>query len=552
MFFRQKRSGNRVYLQIVENTREGSRVKQRVVATLGRVDELQKKGALESLLQSGARFAEAALLIQAHRRGDAPVVTSRRIGPALIFERLWRETGCKKVIDDLLADRFFVFPVERAVFLTVLHRLFAPGSDRAADKWRNDYALDGAEDLELHHLYRAMAWLGEELEESEQENTTTPAARCTKDQVEEALFQHRRDIFTELDLVFFDTTAIYFEGKGGETLGRRGHSKDHRPDLRQMVVGAVLDGQGRPICCELWPGNAADVKSLVPVVDRLRKRFSIGQICIVADRGMISQETLREMEERNWQFILGARLRSNKEVRDKVLGRAGRYREVVIPEKNGKPASPLKVKEVSVEGRRYVVCLNEKQARKDAADRASIVAGLEAQLRKGDKSLVGNKGFRKFLAARNDGFEIDAKKIALEKRYDGKWALRTNTNLDTAEVALKYKQLWMVERIFRSAKSLLETRPVYHRNDATIRGHVFCSFLALVLHKELQERLDAQGHDLEWADVIADLEALQETEVKQDGKRFLLRSEAKGCCGKVFQTVGVALPQTVRQLPTQA
>ena len=126
--------------------------------------------------------------------------------------------------------------------------------------------------------------------------------------------------------------------------------------------------------------------------------------------------------------------------------------------------------------------------------------------------------------------------------------LRTNTDLDAAEVALQYKQLSMVEQWFRSCKTLLQTRPIYHRCDETIRGHVFCSFLALVLRQELQTRLEERGHEFEWADVIGDLDRLQVVEVEQDGKRFLLRSEAQGTCGKVFQAVGVALPPTVQQV----
>ena len=126
--------------------------------------------------------------------------------------------------------------------------------------------------------------------------------------------------------------------------------------------------------------------------------------------------------------------------------------------------------------------------------------------------------------------------------------LRTNTDLDSAEVALQYKRLWTVEHWFRSCKSLLQTRPIYHKCDATIRGHVFCSFLALVLRQELQARLAARGQNPEWAEVIADLDRLQLVEVEQDQKRFLLRSEAQGTCGQVFQAVGVALPPTVQQV----
>jgi len=551
MFFRTKKSGTRSYLQVVENRWEDGRPRQRVIATLGRLDQLQESGQLDALLVSGARLAQSVLLLSAHAKGQLPTITTRRIGPALIFERLWQQTGCRHVVEQLLKGRRFEFDVERAVFLTVLHRLFASGSDRAADKWRRGYQIEGGDDLQLHHLYRAMAWLGEELPAGQQKDKTPFAPRCVKDRVEEGVFHHRRDLFTDLQLVFFDTTSIYFEGEGGQDLGRRGFSKDHRPDLYQMVVGAVLDGQGRPICCELWPGNTTDVTTLVPVVDRLRSRFGIGRVCVVADRGMISKETIEALEQpgRGWQYILGARMRSQNEVKDEVLSRAGRYRVVHPPRVESDDPSPLKVKEVWVDDRRYVVCLNEDEARKGAADREAIVAALREQLRNGDKSLVGNKGYRRYLSGSDSPhFEIDEAKVAEDARYDGKWVLRTNTDLDSAEVALQYKRLWTVGHWFRSCKSLLQTRPIFHRCDETIRGHVFCSFLALVLRQELQARLAERGHEFEWADVIEDLDRLQVVEVDQDGKRFLLRSEAQGTCGSVFQAVGVALPPTVRQV----
>jgi hypothetical protein len=553
MFFRTKTSGTRSYLQIVENRWQDGRTRQRVVATLGRLDQLQQSGQLDALLASGARLSQSVLLLSEHARGRLPTITTRRIGPALIFQRLWQQTGCQHVIEQLLDGRRFEFDVERAVFLTVLHRLFASGSDRAAETWRQDYQIDGCETLGLHHLYRAMAWLGEQLPHDQQAGRTPFAPRCTKDRIEEALFAYRRDLFTGLQLVFFDTTSIYFEGEGGQEIGQRGYSKDHRPDLYQMVVGAVLDGQGRPICCELWPGNTTDVTTLIPVADRLRRRFGITKVCIVADRGMISRETIQALEadERGWQYILGARMRSQNEVKDEVLSRAGRYRVVHPQRLHRDDPSPLKVKEVWVDDRRYVVCLNEDQARKDAADREAIVAALREQLRSGAKSLVGNKGYRRYLSSgASPGLAIDEAKIAAEARDDGKWVLRTNTDLDSAEVALQYKRLWMVEHWFRSCKSLLQTRPIYHKCDETIRGHVFCSFLALVLRQELQARLEGRGHDLEWADVIGDLDRLQMVEVEQDGKRFLLRTEVQGTCGIVFQSVGVALPPTVQQAPS--
>src|SRR5262249_37396365 len=181
-------------------------------------------------------------------------------------------------------------------------------------------------------------------------------------------FQRRRDLFTQLAVVFFDTTSIYFEGEGGEELGQYGHSKDHRPDLYQMIVGAVLDGEGRPICCELWPGNTTDLKTLILIVDGLCRRGGIVKVCIVADRGMSSQETIDDLDQQGWPYILGARMRRCKEVHEQVLNDRGRFRVVQPKSPDPKDPAPLKVKEVCVEERRYGVCVNEDGVEKDRAD----------------------------------------------------------------------------------------------------------------------------------------------------------------------------------------
>ncbi len=289
MFVRAKRSGSYEYLQVVHNERVDGRVRQRVIATLGRVDVLRETGQIDALLASCARFAQHTAAIDAQRQGSVSA-ESVCIGPALVFDRLWRQLGLPQLFERLLADRGFQFPVERAVFLTVLHRLFDSGSDRAAEAWRFGYAIEGVSQLQLPHLYRAMAWLGTPLPDRQQAHATPFASRCNKDLIEEAPFQGRRDLFSGLDQVFFDTTSIYFEGRGGQTLGRYGHSKDHPPDRKQMVVGAILDGTGRALCSELWPGNTSDARTCVPVVDRLKHRFGISGLCIVADRGRCPRE----------------------------------------------------------------------------------------------------------------------------------------------------------------------------------------------------------------------------------------------------------------------
>ena len=546
VFLRTQSNGSRTYLLIVDNERVNGKVKQRVLLRLGRLDQLQASGQIDALIESLGRFSEKLAILGAHARGESVVAHSVRIGPGLLFQRLWQDCSIHSVLVSLLEGRRFEFSVERAIFLTVLHRLLAPGSDRTAEKWKDDYAMEGVADLELQHLYRAMAWLGEVLPSSQQDGATPFAPRTNKDLIEEALFRRRSDLFSDLDIVFFDTTSIYFEGQGGETIGQRGHSKDHRPDLKQMVVGMVLDRNGNPVCSELWPGNTADVKSLVPIVERLQKRFGIGSVCIVADRGMISAETVAQVELRKWSSILGVRMRSSTEAKA-VVARAGRYAEAHPKSDHRDDPSPLKVKEVWVEeARRYVVCVNEDQAAKDRHDREAVVAALRDALSRGDKSLVGNKGYRKYLRAGGKQFAVDEDKIQEESRYDGKWVLTTNTGLPACEVALKYKQLWMVEDVFRSMKSLLDTRPIHHQRDETIRGHVFCSFLALLLRKELQDRLLRKDWKLEWADVIRDLDNVIEMKATMGTKSYVFRGQAPGVAGKVFQACGVALPPILR------
>lgn len=544
MFARIKKSGRHQYLQIVENRKIKGKVVQRVLVTLGRMDQLQQKDRIETLIRSLSRFSEKVLLILS---GKSDVSASaRKIGPALIFERLWKELGIKKVIQNLLCERKFAFDVERAIFLTVLHRLFISGSDRSCGRWRRDYVIEEVQALSLHHLYRAMAFVGEEVED---QNGAAPfAPRCHKDLIEEGIFFERRELFTGLDLVFFDTTSLYFEGEGGEGLGQRGYSRDHRPDLHQMVVGAVIDSHGKPVCCEMWPGNTADVKSLIPIIDRIRSRFHIGQFCIVADRGMISAETVKELGRREIPYIVGTRMRKVKEIKRDVLSRPGRYREVRPEGQSPKDPSPLKVKDVSLNGKRYIVCLNPKQARKDAQDRQLIIDSLKEKIKAGPKTLIGNKGYRKYLKIDRGSVNIDQDKVDYEARFDGKWVLITNTDFSAETIALKYKELWQVEQVFRDVKSVLETRPVYHQRDENIRGHVFCSFLALVVRKELDRRLAEAGYCFEWADIKQDLKALQEVAIEDGGRSLVLRTECAGTCGKVFQAVGVAIPPTIREI----
>jgi hypothetical protein len=341
VFVREKHINGYTYLYLVESVREDGRAKQRIIKNLGRKDAVVSSGELERLAASIGRYAERAIVLSQLEAGKLDGLRCKRIGAALLFGRLWQDTGCRAVIDDLLASRQFEYPVERAVFISVLHRIMVSGSDRACEKWMTDYDIAGADELALHHFYRAMAWLGEELDADQQTGATVFVPRTIKDVIEEQLFARRRDLFSELSVVFLDTTSLAFTGAGGETLGEHGYSKEHRPDLLQMIVAVVIDADGRPICSEMWPGNTADVSALIPVIDRLRTRFGIGRVCVVADRGMISAPTIAALEERGLEYVLGVRERTDTLVRQVVLEDSRAFTPLCIERAGGKDTQAL-------------------------------------------------------------------------------------------------------------------------------------------------------------------------------------------------------------------
>lgn len=530
MFVRVKtiRANGRTYeyVQLVENHREAGTTRQRVVGNLGRLDELLASGSLERMVASLAKHCPGVRVLEAERRGALEVESDKVWGPVLVFGRLWEELGLKDLLGEVGRRRKLEFDFERMVFAQVLQRVCEPGSDLRGSKWIETVYEPSLAGLRLPHFYRSLGPLW-----------------GAKERIERALYQRGLDLFNqELDLVFFDTTTTYFEGKSLDGWAKLGKSKDHRPDHVQLVVGVVIRKDGTPITCEIWPGNTADVTTLVPVVKRLQERFRIQKVVVVCDRGMVSAANLEAITEAGYEYIVGVKMRRNVEVRDEVLARAGRYREV---------AENLRVKEVRVEDRRYVICENLEEAAKDRADRQAILEKVQKKLASGGvKGLINNRGYKRFLKVRGGAAEIDLKAVEQDARYDGRYILRTTTNLPSAEVALAYKQLCWIERLWRDLKDVLEVRPIFHHLEKdNVRGHIFVCFLALYVAAELKRRLKAAELLLPWDDIIRDLSALRAIEASVEGERFLMRSPLKGCAGKVLAATGVKAPPTAQPLP---
>jgi hypothetical protein len=531
MFVRVKSSGRKdqqhPYLQIVHNYREQGKVRQKVIATLGRRDELVGSGQLDGLIRSLSTFSEKLRVAEAAAQPDLRARAARAWGPALVFGRLWEQQGLPAIVETLATGRRYRFDVERAVFALALQRLCAPGSDLQGAGWVRRVEGAGLAALELQHLYRANAFLHD-----------------VREELERRLFVRDRDLFRqELDLVLVDTTSLYVYGDEETAWRRRGYSRDRRGDLPQYVLCVAVDRQGWPVTWEVLPGHTADGDAFGQTVTKLRERFRVGQVVMVGDRGMMSAERIEQLAgdgEAPYGYVLGCRMRRQKEVTEAVLARGGRYRPV---------ADNLEVKEVRVGPRRYVVCRNPQEARRDAAERAAIVDRLtEVLARQGAKSLVKNRGYARFLKVVKGGVTLDPAAVEQDARLDGKFVLTTNQAWPAEEVALAYKSLWRVERTFREAKTGLEIRPIFHQRDDASIGHIVAGFLALRLEVDLQRRLEERQVAVPWADLMADLAQVQAVDIDLDGQRYRCRTDLAGQSHHAFAAAGVRPPSHVTHL----
>ncbi len=516
--FKNKNGTVRTYLYIVEGRRINGKVRQEVVANLGRLEEL-KRGELDTLIKGLAKYSQKQW-IEAQTCSLDPK-WAKEFGPVLIFRKLWENLELDKILKDLLSTTQITTSMEEAIFASVLNRLCEPLSKLGITKWKETVYRPEFEELELQHFYRSLDFLAEH-----------------KEKIEIKLFERVKNLFNlELDLLFWDTTSTYFEGRGVENLTEYGFSKDHRPDRLQVVIGVLMTRDGTPIAHEVFPGNISDASTFRKALSNIQNRFKINRVILVGDRGMVSKKILKEIESAGLQYLVGVKMRKLKDLAN-VLSRAGRYRDV---------KENLKVKEVIYEGNRYIVCYNPREAEEDKLSREEIIQKLEWKLKEnGLKSLVSNRGYRKYLKINGTATVVDRAYIEAEAKYDGKYVLTTNnTNLSPSEVALAYKGLWQVERGFREIKSTLELRPVYHWTEQRIRGHIMVCFLAFVLETTLKKKLKEIDFNDSFQNLMIDLKQLKALEISIDGKTYLARTDLQGKTYEAFRAIGLRPPNKI-------
>ncbi|MEW5898252.1 MAG: IS1634 family transposase [Bacillota bacterium] len=533
---RKNKDGSIVrYVQLAQNEWDPQArcAKARVLYSFGREEEVDRE-ALKRLIRSINRFLgpEEMLRYEAETAGQSLLkfVSSRPLGGAWVLDRLWEDLGIKDVLQKLLKKRQFKAPVGRAIFAMVANRALDPTSKRGVQEWvGEDVVIPGLDQIPLQQLYRAMDFLLEN-EAELQKQVYYSAANLLN---------------LEVDLLYFDTTSTYFEIEdedGDDGLRRRGHSKDHRPDLPQAVIGLAVTRDGIPVRCWVWPGNTPDMAVGEQVKNDL-VGWKLGRVITVLDRGFNSEDNLRYLQWAGGHYIAGEKMRSSKENTMQALSRPGRFQRV---------RDNLEVKEIVVgEGearQRYILVRNPQEAARDKAKRKAIIKELEEQLpkirshAKAVCELMAHPVYGRYLKLDSRGLpKIDRAKIKEEERLDGKYLLRTSDDtLSPEDVALGYKQLLLVEDAFRTLKSRLELRPVYHRLEDRIRAHVVLCWLALLLVRIAENRTGQT-----WKNLRSALQRMHLGEFSGECGQVWQRTETTPAQQQIFKALAVKEPPRI-------
>lgn len=523
---RVRRGGREyTYAQVVESYWDQGRPRHRVLLSLGRIDQLDPQ-MIGRLAGSLAQLAPGVTVVEGpedvHTRGV------KAWGHTWALGRLWEELGLGQCLRKMAAERRLRFDLEAAVRAMVLARLSCPGSERQVMAWLAGVELAGSAGLRLHHLYRALDVLALNFPDLEK------------------VYLGGLGRLAEVDtsLCLLDTTSVYFEGDGPEGLAEYGYSRDKRPDLRQLVLGVMTSRDGMPLGHVVLPGGTVDVEALLREVEVLRQRLPLPRPALVFDRGMASEERLGELSAEGWRYIAAARLRT-KLARAALVSR-GRYRSV---------AQNLRVKEVQVKGglpgERWVVCWNPVRAERDRQERQKIVAKLQEMAGSGEGvpgKLLRSVAARRFLRITGGTVELDERRVKEDARYDGKWVLRTNTDLPPQEVAEQYKNLWRIERAFRTLKSPLEIHPLYHWMERRVRAHVAVCVLAYGMLRLVERLVEKAALGISGQEALAKLAQVTVEEATVGELKLRVRPDLTSEQQSIFEALRTPPPPRVEHL----
>lgn len=545
---KRTRSKNYTYLSIVETYREDDQVKHHTLLQLGREDELRKNGVLQGLVESIARVGG----ISAGKDGSIRIADleeegRHNWGAVKVYRTLWDMFNLDKIIRESCRSKKRRFDLPATVFSAVVARLIRPSSKLKVYERQHSYL--GLKEVELEHLYRAMTALGE-----------------GKDLIEQKLFERQKDLFNiQVDIVLYDVSTLYFESILNDELRDFGYSKDAKFGEVQVVLGLIVDMEGRPVGFDIFPGNTFEGHTLIAALKKLRSRFDIRQVIIVADRGLNSKLNLLAIKQAGFDYIVGTRLKNlssalQKEILDQtqyttlkkdendeieLSYRAIDYQNTIsVTSANGKNRTKISLPEL-------LLCTwSKERAAKDKHDRDRLVERALTLLTTPSKISV-RRGPRRFITTDNNEYHfLDTDRIKEDQQLDGFYAIQSSRkDLDPNFILQTYHSLWKIEESFRVVKHTLQTRPIFHWRPHRIKGHLVMCFIAFLLERTLEIALRRRCPEASIDNIREALASLQVSTLKADYGRLYLCSKVTGLANDILRTLKITVPRNLSDSP---
>jgi len=525
MFLREIKVHNVTYLFIMENYRKNGKIKQKYIASLGRLDDGKRRKQLEQIaVKLLKHYGKNKMLLDISTAEEK----ERKIwGPVTVYRKIWNMFGCDEMFKKIIASRKIEFDFFSTLFLMLLDRLIDPKSKLKSYEEQDRYY--GIKRNELQHLYRALDLLSD-----------------NKEKIEKELFCKNVNIFNmKVDVVLYDVTTLYFESIKPDSLKDFGFSKDCKINNVQILLSLLVDLEGRPVGFDIFPGNTFEGDTLGAAIEKVKQKFNIRRLIFIADQGMLSNKNINIIKGSKdciYEYIVGSRIKNKvKKVKDEILD-ISQYRDIEAGE-----GEVFKYREINLNGERVICTWSSKRARKDVKDRERLLIRAKEILGKGNACVISKRGANRYIQVETKGIPVlDEKKIGDDERWDGFYGIQTNCNDLSPQALLDYyHDLWKIEEAFRIFKSHLEVRPIYHWTARRIKGHLVLCFIAFLLERTLEIELKKSNIEHSPESIRKALNDLQFSDVVIEGEHFYLRSKIEGLGNEILRALRIRIPPQI-------
>ncbi len=548
MFLKSTISKGNTYLQIVQSYREGDDIKHKVFANLGRLDFLLANG-LGNIVKSLHKYLPDE---GAPNKLDITTLEEKeRVNYGYIaYKKLWDKFSITELLKSLNISKKIKYEYVDIIFSLVINRLMQPSSKLYHYNHREHYLATDNES-ELHDIYRSLKVLSD-----------------NKEEIQRDIFEKNRNLFNmKVDIVLYDVTTFHYESQKVDELRNYGFSKAHKINEVQVVMGLLVDNEGRPIGYELFPGNTFDGKTMIKILQKLKEKFELNQVIIVADKGLNSKINLKDIKEAGFDYVVSARIRNmTGKVQTEILSQEN-YEEIPTEKKDEsykykvmdhkynfiyeeKDNNDKVTKREKISLTEKLVCtFSTRRARKDESDRLRGIEKAQKIIDRQDtSSLNKKKGFQRYIheevkEEKKKVLSLDIEKIKNEERFDGYYAIQySKLDMSPLEVINKYHDLYKIEESFRILKTTMETRPIFLRNNEHIEGHFVVCFLAFLLERELELRLRRLEIDYSAEKIKEALNSLEFSKIEIEGRTFYMKSKCQSLASKIMDLLRIKQP----------